>query len=154
MHTMFCFFFIKNITNCNQFSAGVLVAKFEMFKNAQNSIIWPFTNFQFCPRAHQQKIGHQCKRQHEPQDNSFAFSHKQREKQKSGSWSYTNSAYFRFVYVKSNLPHLAATKCKCCAEQTIKYSIAVFCHQIINYEDKQNKQTHYLLQIKTLEKKK
>ena len=47
-------------------------AKFEMFKNAQNSIILPFKNFLF---AHQQKIGHQCKRAHKPQDNSFAFSH-------------------------------------------------------------------------------
>ena len=61
-----------------QFPAGAIVcAKFEMFKNAQNSIIWSFTNLQFCPRAHQQKIGHQCKRQHEPQDNLYVFSHNQ-----------------------------------------------------------------------------
>ena len=47
-----------------------------MFKNAQNSIALPFKNFQFCPHQHHQKIGHQCKRPHKPQDNSFAFSHK------------------------------------------------------------------------------
>ena len=47
-----------------------------MFKNAQNSTILRFKNFQFCTHQHQQKIGHQCKRPHEPQDNSFAFSHK------------------------------------------------------------------------------
>ena len=39
----------------DQFSASASV-----LKNAQNSIIRHFPNFQFGPRQHQQKIGHQC----------------------------------------------------------------------------------------------
>ena len=57
-------------------SAG---ARDQNWKFVENPIIefWAFLNiWKNCQQAHQQKIDHQCKWHHEPQDNLSAFSNK------------------------------------------------------------------------------